>query len=161
MSYDNGPVAAWWIAIFAVFAIWFGFVLLISLAFYVVNAFALMSLFRKVGVAPWIGWVPYYNTWTLLELGGQPGPLALLSLVPYGNYAVLVFLAIAHHRTGIAFRKSTGWVVLAIFLPFVWAFLLGRAEEVYQPELITAAGYPPPKVGFGAPAPAPAPAAAA
>src|SRR3954468_1140722 len=161
MSHDEGTAAAWLIGFFAVFAIWFGIVLLLSLALCVVNAFALMSLFRKVGVAPWIGWVPYYNTWTVLELGGQPGPLALLSLAPYGNYAVLVFLAISHHRTGIAFGKDTGWVVLAIFVPFVWAFLLGRPEEVYRPELITAAGYAPPKVGFGAPPPAPAPAAAA
>jgi len=150
------PVAAFWIAFLAVWVISLVIILIFALALYVVNAFALMSLFRKVGVAPWIGWVPYYNTWTVLELGGQPGPLALLSLAPYGNYVVLVFLAIAHHRTGIAFRKDTGWVVLAIFLPFVWAFLLGRDEEVYRPELITAAGYPPPKVGFGAPPAAPA-----
>ena len=150
------PDAGFWIAFVAVMVISLAIGLMLALALYIVNAFALMSLFRKVGVAPWIGWVPYYNTWTVLELGGQAGPLALLSLAPYGSYAVLVFLAIAHHRTGIAFRKDTGWVVLAIFLPFVWAFLLGRDEEVYRPELITAAGYPPPKVGFGAPAAAPA-----
>ncbi len=144
------------LALLIVGTIW-GLVLLFVLAFYVLNAFALMSLFRKVGVQPWIGWVPFYNTWTVLELGGQPGPLALLSLAPYGSYAVIVFLAIAHHRTGIAFRKESSWVVLAIFLPFVWAFLLGRAEERYQPELITAAGYPAPRVGFGSP-PRPAPA---
>ena len=152
MSYESGPGVAFWVAFVSIFAVTIGIALVLSLALYVVNAFALMSLFRKVGVQPWIGWVPYYNTWTVLELGGQPGPLALLSLVPYGGYVVLVFLAIAHHRTGIAFGKDTSWVVLAIFVPFVWAFLLGREEEVYRPELITAAGYPPPKVGFGAPA---------
>ncbi len=151
MSHDPGVDATFWIAFVAVIAITFGIALVFALAFYVVNALSLVSLFRKVGVPPWIGWVPYYNTWTLLELGGQPGPLALLSLAPYGSYAVIVFLAIAHHRTGLAFRKDSSWVVLAIFLPFVWAFLLGRAEERYRPELITAAGYPPPKVGFGAP----------
>jgi len=152
----TAPDARFWIAFVAVMVISLAIGLTLALALYIVNAFALMSLFRKVGVAPWIGWVPYYNTWTVLELGGQPGPLALLSLAPYGSYAVLVFLAIAHHRTGIGFRKDTGWVVLAIFLPFVWAFLLGRDDEVYRPELITAAGYPPPKVGFGAPPAAPA-----
>jgi len=154
MSYESGPAVAFWVAFLAVFAISIGITLVLALALYVVNAFALMSLFRKVGVQPWIGWVPYYNTWTVLELGGQPGPLALLSLAPYGSYVVLVFLAIAHHRTGIAFGKDTSWVVLAIFVPFVWALLLGREGEVYRPELITAAGYPPPKVGFGAPPPA-------
>ena len=158
MLHESGPDAAFWVAFIAMLAISIGITLVLVLASYIVTAFALMSLFRKVGVRPWIGWVPYYNTWTVLELGGQPGPLALLSLVPYGNYVVIVFLAIAHHRTGIAFRKDTGWVVLAIFLPFVWAFLLGRPEEEYRPELITAAGYPPPKVGFGAPSAA-APAA--
>jgi hypothetical protein len=136
--------------ILVIVGISWGIVLFFVLAVYVVNAFALMSLFRKVGVQPWIGWVPFYNTWTLLELGGQPGLLALLSLVPYGSYAVIVFLAIANHRTGLAFRKDSSWVVLAIFLPYVWAFLLGRAEERYEPELITAAGNPPPRVGFGA-----------
>jgi hypothetical protein len=156
MSHDPGVDATFWIVFIAAFAIVFGITLVFALALYALNAFALMSLFRKVGVAPWIGWVPYYNTWTVLELGGQPGPLALLSIVPYGNYVVLVFLAMANYRTDIAFRKDSSWVVLAIFLPFVWAFLLGRAEERYQPELITAAGYPPPRVGFGAqPAPAP------
>ena len=151
MSHDPGVDATFWIVFIAAFAIVFGITLVFALALYALNAFALMSLFRKVGVAPWIGWVPYYNTWTVLELGGQPGPLALLSIVPYGNYVVLVFLAMANYRTDIAFRKDSSWVVLAIFLPFVWAFLLGRAEERYQPELITAAGYPPPRVGFGAP----------
>jgi len=158
MSYDSGPLVAVWIGILAVVAISCAIGLAVAIALYVVNAFALMSLFRKVGVAPWIGWVPYYNTWTLLELGGQAGPLALLSLVPYGSYVVLIFRAIAHHRTGIAFGKDSGWVVLAIFLPFVWAFLLGRPEEVYRPELIAAAGYAPPRVGLGAPAATAAPA---
>ena len=150
MSYESGPGVAFWVAFVSIFAVTIGIALVLSLALYVVNAFALMSLFRKVGVQLWIGWVPYYNTGTVLELGGQLGPLALLSLVPYGGYVVLVFLAIAHHRTGIAFGKDTSWVVLAIFVPFVWAFLLGRDGEVYRPELITAAGYPPPKVGFRA-----------
>jgi hypothetical protein len=149
MSHDPGADATFWIVFFSAFAITLGAALVFALAFYVVNALALMSLFGKVGVRPWIGWVPFYNTWTVLELGGQPGPLALLSIVPYGSYVVLVFRAIANYRTDLAFRKPTSWVVLAIFLPFVWAFLLGRAEERYQPELNTAAGYPPPKVGFG------------
>ena len=68
-----------------------------------------------------------------------------------------VFLAIGSYRTGIAFRKDSSWVVLAIFLPFVWLFLLGRPSEVYDPALITAAGYPPPLAGYGAVRPQTAP----
>jgi hypothetical protein len=53
-------------------------------------------------------------------------------------------------------------VVLGIFLPFVWLFLLARPSEVYEPARITAAGYPAPLAGFGAVArpAAPPPAAA-
>lgn len=127
-----------------------GFVLLITVAVYVLNGFALMKLFRKVGVEPWAGWVPIFNVWRLLELGGMQGWYSLFSLVPFARIVTTVFTAIANYRTGLAFRKSGGYVVLWIFLPFVWAFVLAAENEVYRPELITAAGYPPPLVGVGA-----------
>jgi hypothetical protein len=145
--YDNGSAGA--AVIFLVIALVYGFAFLIGIAIYVVTAFAFMSFFRKVGVKPWIAWVPFYNTWVWLEIGGQPGWISLLSLVPYGSIATLVFVGIGAHRIGIAFRKQGGHVALAVLLPFVWAFLLGAKDEVYQPELITAAGYPPPLVGYG------------
>ena len=125
------------------------FVLVIVLAYYVVMSIALSQFFRKVGVEPWIAWVPYYRTWKWLEVGGQPGWIALLALIPYGSYATLVFTAIGMHRSGIAFRKDSSWVVLGIFLPFVWCFLLARDVEHYDPALILAAGYPPPLAGTG------------
>ena len=127
-----------------------GFAILIALAYYVLMSIALMQFFLKVGVEPWIAWVPYYRTWKWLEVGGQPGWVSLLALVPYGSYAAVVFLAIGMHRSGIAFGKDTSWVVLGIFLPFVWCFLLARDTEHYDPRRIGAAGYPPPLAGFGA-----------
>lgn len=126
-----------------------GILLLFAVGLYVVTALALSRLFAKVGIEPWIAWVPVYSTWKWLELGGFAGWIALLSLIPYGAIATSVFLYIGMYRTGIAFRKDGSWVVLGIFLPFVWAFLLGRPEEKYEPALITEAGYPPPLVGFG------------
>lgn len=119
-------------------------------AMYVVLAFALMGFFRKVGVEPWIAWVPYYSTWKWLEVGGQNGSLALLSLIPYGGIVTSVFLYIGMYRTGFAFAKDGGFLVLGIFLPFVWLFILGGRDEVYRPELITQAGFPPPLAGHGA-----------
>jgi hypothetical protein len=130
-----------------------GAIILISvviwLAIYVVMAIALMTFFRKVGVKPWIAWVPFYNTWVWLEVGGQRGWLVLLSIVPYAGIVTTVFLYIGMYRTGLAFRKPGAFLVLGIFLPFVWAFILGSRAEVYEPQLITAAGYPPPLAGYG------------
>ena len=125
-------------------------VMFIVLATYVVMALSLMSFFRKVGVEPWIAWVPIYSTWKWLEVGGQRGELALFSLIPYGSIATSVFLYIGMYRTGIAFRRDTSFLVLGIFLPFVWAFILGGRESVYEPQRIAAAGYPPPLAGYGA-----------
>ena len=131
----------------------YGVIIVSSLIFavgaYVLTAVALMQFFRKVGVEPWAAWIPVYGYWKWLEVGGQPGPLALLTLVPYGSIVTTVFLAIGMYRTGFAFRKDSSWVVLGIFLPWLWCFLLARRTETYQPELISQAGFPPPRAGFG------------
>lgn len=126
----------------------FAFLMVIVVAIYVVNGFAFMALYRKVGVKPWIAWVPYYNTWTWLQLGGQPGWLALLGLVG-ASLVSTVFAAIGAARTQIAFRRETAFVLLAIFFPYIWAFILGSRTSVYEPWRIVAAGYPPPLVGYG------------
>jgi hypothetical protein len=146
-SGDGGAVAV--LTFFIIYGVIILASLLIGVAYYVVTAFAFMSLYRKVGIKPWIAWVPYYNYWVWLELGGQRGWLALLSVVPYGGIVTLVFLGIGSYRTGIAFRRDGSYVVLALLLPFVWAFILGGRNSVYEPELITARGYPPPLAGRG------------
>lgn len=119
-------------------------------ASYVIMAVCLMGFFAKVGVERWIAWVPIYSTWKWLEVGGQNGALSLISLIPYGGIVTSVFLYIGMHRTGIAFGKDSGFLVLGILLPFVWAAILGGRDEVYRPEWIAQAGYPPPRAGFGA-----------
>ncbi len=84
------------------------------LAWYVIMALALMTFFRKVGVEPWIAWVPLYSTWKWLEVGGQQGAFALFSLIPYGSIVTSVFLYIGMYRTGIAFGRDTGFFVLGL-----------------------------------------------
>lgn len=139
------------LAIFlAVYAVTFGVGVLLGVGLYVVRAIAFMSFFRKVGVEPWIAWVPYYSTWKCLEVGGYAGWFSLLALTGIGGYVTIVFLCMGMYRTGLAFGKSGSFVVLGIFLPFVWAFILGGKDEVYRPETLATFGYPPPLAGFGA-----------
>jgi hypothetical protein len=146
MDNDSSEILA---IIFAVYAIIIVVSLLFAIAFYIVMSIALSRFFKKVGVEPWIAWVPYYSTWKWLEVGGQPGWLSLLSLIG-GSIVTSVFLYIGMYRSGIAFGKDGSFLVLGIFLPFVWAFMLGRDEEQYHPERIVAAGFPPPLAGYGA-----------
>lgn len=138
------------IAIFVLLYLAFiAFFVLIAIGYYVLESIALSKFFAKVGVEPWIAWVPFYRTWRWLEVGGQAGWFSLLSLIPYGSIVTAVFLGISMYRTGFAFRKGAEWVVLGLFLPPVWLFLLARESETYDPELIVAAGYPRPLAGFG------------
>jgi Family of unknown function (DUF5684) len=146
MSYDANAAIA---ALFIFYGVLIGVLVLTLVALYVVYGIALSMFFRKVGVEPWIGWVPYYRYWKWLEVGGQQGAFSLFSLIPYGAYATTVFLCIGMWRTGKAFGKDAGMLVLGIFLPFVWLFVLASRDEVYRPELITAAGFPPPRAGYG------------
>jgi hypothetical protein len=139
-------------ALAAFLVIWFAIVgvsLLIGLAVYVLNGFAFMALFRKVGIEPWAAWVPYFNVWRILELGGQAGWFSLLTIVSPGAIVTVVFECIAVHRTGIAFRKPNSWIVLFIFLPYVWAWLLASDRERYEPDLVRQRGYGPPLAGYG------------
>lgn len=137
------------------FAVLFGsfaFVAMVLLAVWVLMGFSLMVLFRKVGVKPWIAWVPFYRTWVWLELGGQPGWLAVLSAVGLGT-VTSIFLYLGMWRTGLAFRRDAGFFVLGIFFPFVWAFGLGAASSVYEPGLLAWYRLPAPTVGYGSAGP--------
>jgi hypothetical protein len=154
-SPDPNPIgndtAAGVLVILIAYAVIIGVIVLIG---YLLTAITLMLFFRKVGVSPGLAWVPVYNHWKWLEVGSQPGPIALVQLIPGAAIVTTIFLVIGMHRSGIAFGKGTEWVVLAIFLPWLWCILLSRPEEEYHPERLTAAGYPPPRAGFGSVAPA-------
>jgi hypothetical protein len=143
---DSSQSAAFVGFLLAIYVVTIVGVLLVN---YVLYGIALMLFFGKVGVEPWIAWVPYYRYWKWLEVGGQNGAFVLFSLIPYGSIATFVFLYIGMWRTGRAFGKDAGMLVLGIFLPFVWLFVLASRNEVYRPEWLPAYGYPPPRAGFG------------
>lgn len=147
-TYTNSDVA-----IQTMLAIW-GVMLLITavvaILSYVLIAIPLSALFRKTGVEPWKAWVPVYSTYTWLQLGGQSGHWAWLSFVPYGSIVTSVFLYLGMYRTGKAFGKEGGFLVLGILLPWVWLFILGFGRDQYRPELISAAGLGAPLIGTGA-----------
>ena len=123
-----------------------------AVVIYLLTAIPLAALFRKTGVESWKAWVPFYSTYTWLRLGGQNGRWVWLALVPYGSTVTGILLYIGMYRTGKAFAKETGFLILGILLPWVWLFILGFGRDQYRPELIAAAGLPGPLEGHGAPA---------
>lgn len=122
----TGAVAAGAILTFVLFAF------LLAAAFYVVTALLLGRIFKKAGVESWKAWVPVYNGWTLLELGGQQGFWAVLALIPGVNIVSAVFMYIAMYNIGLKFGKEGAFVLLAIFLPIVWFIWLAVDDSTWN-----------------------------
>jgi uncharacterized protein DUF5684 len=122
---DSGTSAA-----MAVFFLMFMFgTIIIS---YVITSFLLSRIFKKAGVESWKAWVPIYNSWILLELGGQKGYWAVLSLIPVVNIASVIFMFIAMYHIGLKFGKEGAFVLLAIFLPIVWCIWLAFDNSTWK-----------------------------
>ena len=109
---------------------------------YVLQAIFLGMIFKKAGVESWIAWVPIYNSWKMLELGGQPGYWSIIMLVPFIGIVGLVYFYIAQYYIAIRFGKDPMFVLLAIFLPIVWIIWLAvdktavwqnQAQQPLQP----------------------------
>ena len=134
-SYSSGTEASLAAAGF-LFAFSF-FVFIFAIIFYVIAALSLMQIFKKAGVKPWIAWVPFYNNWKLLELGGQQGFWAVLAIVPIINIVSSIFMYIAMFHVGKKFGKDGAFVLLAIFLPFVWLIWLAVDKSKFNDEAST------------------------
>lgn len=99
---------------------------------YIVTALLLGRIFKKAGVESWKAWVPIYNNWTLLELGGQKGYWAVLAFIPIINIASVIFMFIAMYHIGLGFGKESIFVLLAILLPLVWYIWLAFDSSVWK-----------------------------
>lgn len=104
-----------------------GFILLVIT--YVVGAIFLGKIYKKAGVESWIAWVPIYNSWKMLEMGGQKGFWAVLAIVPFVQYVSIVFVLIAMYHITLKFGKSGSFFVLGLFLPLVWMIWLAIDES--------------------------------
>lgn len=132
---DNPETAAAVLAVTAG-AIFFG--LLLGLIVYAIFAIFLGRIFKKAGVKQWIAWVPFYNNWKMLEIGGQQGFWAVLAIIPIVNYVSLVFQYIAMYHIGKKLGKDGVFVLLAIFLPIVWLIWLAVDKSTWNDKASTA-----------------------
>lgn len=112
---------------------------------YVYYGFALMGIFRKAGLKAWPAWVPIFNVWRVLQLGGQKGWWVLVGLIPIvGSLVYLVFLIIAGFKIQTAFGKPGVFYILAILLTPVWYGILAWDTSVWRPQhtpLVPREGY--------------------
>lgn len=118
------------------------FLLIMAFAAYAVTSWLSGRIFKKAGVEQWIAWVPVYNTWKLLEIGGQQGFWAVLGLIPIVNIVSAVFIYIAMFNIGKRLGKEDWFVLVAILLPLVWLIWLAFDDSKWhgpKPGKVTAA----------------------
>jgi Family of unknown function (DUF5684) len=114
------------------------FSLVFGLVLYAIFAFLLGKIFVKAGVESWKAWVPVYNQWAFLEIGGQKGWIVLLSLLSpipllgfIASLIVAVYSCIAAYNIGQGMGKDGLWVVLYIFLPVIWLAVFALDSSRY------------------------------
>lgn len=119
--------------------------LFVGLVVYVYYALAVSAIFRKAGLKAWPAWVPFFNTWRILQLGGQKGWWLLVGLIPFvGVIVYLVFLIIAGVNIQTALGKPGVFYLLALFLTPVWYGILAWDRSTWQPKhtpVVPPAGY--------------------
>ncbi len=116
------------LALMGIFVLFF-FIVVVC---YAVTAWLLGRVFKKAGTPQWIAWVPVYNNWKILELGGQQGFWAVLGLIPLVSIVAAVFTYIAMYHIGKKLGKEDWFVLLAIFLPFVWLVWLAFDDSKWR-----------------------------
>ena len=116
-----------------------------GLIVYVYYSLAVMSIFRKAGLKAWPAWVPVFNVWRILQLGGQKGWWVLVGIIPIvGTILYVVFLIIAGVKIQTAFGKPGIFYLLAILLTPVWYGILAWDSSTWNPKhtpLVPASGY--------------------
>ena len=108
------------------------FTLIFTVIAYVVGALLIGRIFKKADIKPWIAWVPIYNNYKLLEIGGQSGFWAILAVIPVVNIVSAVFMYIAMYNVSLKLGKDGSFVLWAIFLPIVWLIWLAVDKSVWN-----------------------------
>lgn len=133
-SYNYDSAAASGIA--AGFIVFYIIYITLILAVSVVQIIGMWKTFKKAGKQGWEAIVPFYNTWTLLEISGYPGAYMFFAFIPCaGPIIFLVFEIMAAISLAKKFNKSGGFAALLILVPVVGYCILGFGNDEYDDSL--------------------------
>jgi hypothetical protein len=86
-------------------------------------------VFTKAGEKGWKALIPFYNIIVLLKIVGREWWWILLMLIPVVNFVVWVIVSLDLAKS---FGRGVGFAVGLIFLPFVFAPILGFGSDTYR-----------------------------
>lgn len=86
-------------------------------------------IFTKAGEDGWKAIIPIWNTLILLKIIGREWWWILLMLIPIVNIVVWVLVSLGLAKS---FGRGTGFAIGLIFLPFIFAPILGFGSDTYR-----------------------------
>src|SRR5665213_2397896 len=106
---------------------------------------AFWKVLVKAGKPGWISIIPFYNLWTLSEIGSRPGWWGLFIFFSYDwldsknavifrLFSFICFVVYVQIAQGVArnFKKSTVFGVVLAVLPFIGFPILGYGQATYK-----------------------------
>lgn len=122
--------------------------LVFGVGMYVLMSFAFMRIFKKAGLPAWKAWVPYYNNWLFLELGGYNGALSLLMLGLYMPFVPVigfmaavvgfVFDCLAAKEISAKLNKSNTFILFPLGIAtfgitsIIWYFMVASGDNQWN-----------------------------
>lgn len=127
-----------------------GMLLLLALAWYVIQVIALWKIFTKAGEAGWKSIIPFYNTYIQYKISWKPmmfwisfaciivgsilgnvdGIISALGSIMCLAAAIINWIAL--HKLSLAFGHGVGYTIGLIFLNPIFILMLGFGGSEYQ-----------------------------
>ncbi|MFO7572469.1 MAG: DUF5684 domain-containing protein [Gaiellaceae bacterium] len=102
---------------------------IIYVAIYVLVVAGWWKIFEKAGEEGWKAIIPIWNFIVLLKIVGREWWWVLLALIPIVGFVIWIIVSLELAKS---FGRGTGFAVGLIFLPFVFAVILGFGSDTYR-----------------------------
>ena len=100
---------------------------LISLLLVFLPAFGLSKMFEKAGVPSWKAWIPFYNTWVMLDVAQRPKHWFFWQFIPVAGWFVTMGIFIEWVK---CFAKFSFWEhALTCLVPFFYFPYVGMDKN--------------------------------
>jgi signal peptidase I len=109
---------------------WIVFIILV-----IATLYGLQGMFKKAGIAPWKAWIPFYNTWCMVEVMELKKIWFFLQFIPIAGQFVTIwiFIKFVEHFG----RFGIGHHALTVFAPFAYfPYLAHSSNERYAGKLV-------------------------
>lgn len=102
---------------------------IIVLAVVVLIIAAWWKIFEKAGEEGWKAIIPIWNVLVLLKIVGRDWWWIILMLIPIVGFIVWIIVSIDLAKS---FGRGIGFAIGLIFLPYIWALILGFGSDTYR-----------------------------